>query len=80
METQTEEVKPKKAEKRRLRTFFLNFGKLILDATKLSFGSLVLGAIIRGNIPQSTMLLGGIIVSGVGAIVGLLLLTIFEEK
>ena len=66
--------------KNKLRTFFLNIGKLILDATKLSFGSLVLGTIIRGDIPQSTLLVSGIIISGAGAILGVILITIFEEK
>jgi len=53
---------------------------LILDATKLSFGSLVLGTIIKGDFPQATILIGGIIASGVGAIIGLILITIYEEK
>ena len=64
----------------RLRLFFLNLGKLILDATKLSFGSLVLGTIIKGDIPQSDLLISGIIASGVGAILGVILVTLFEEK
>ena len=76
----TEKVFSKKAESNRVRHFFLNFGKLILDATKLSFGSLVLGAIIRGDVPPSTLLVVGIIASGGGAIVGLIAVTIFEEK
>jgi hypothetical protein len=65
---------------RRLRYFFLNFGKLILDAAKLSFGSLVLGTIIKGDLPQSAILFWGIIVSGIGAVIGLFLLSIFEER
>ena len=64
----------------RPRLFFLNLGKLILDATKLSFGSLVLGTIIKGDIPQSALLISGIIASGVGAIIGVILVTLFEEK
>ena len=70
--------KPAKGNK--LGRFFLNLGKLILDATKLSFGSLVLGTIIRGDIPQSALLIYGIIASGIGAILGVILVTIFEEK
>ena len=58
MKNHAEEVITKKPEKgRRLHLFFLNLGKLILDATKLSFGSLVLGTIL-----------------------GVILVTIFEEK
>jgi len=60
--------------------FLLNFGKLIIDAAKLCFGSLVLGTVIKGEIPQSTLLVTGIIASGVGAIIGVTLVTLFEEK
>jgi hypothetical protein len=34
-----------------IRRFLLNFGKLVIDATKLCFGSLVLGSVIKGEIP-----------------------------
>jgi len=64
----------------KLRLFFHNLGKLILDATKLSFASLVLGTIIKGDISQSTLLIAGIIASGVGALLGVTLTTMFEEK
>ena len=64
----------------KMRLFFLNLGKLILDATKLSFGSLVLGTIIKGDISQTALLISGIIASGVGAILGVILVTMFEEK
>jgi len=68
-------AKPSKA-----RQLWLNVGKLILDATKLCFGSLVLGAAIRGNFSAETLLFVGIIVSAVGAIFGIALVTRFEEK
>jgi len=55
-------------------------GKLILDATKLSFASLVLGTIIKGDISQSTLLIAGIVASGAGAALGVILTTLFEEK
>jgi len=74
------EIKKEPTERSKIQRFFLNFGKLILDATKLSFGSLVLGTIIKGDFPQSTLLVAGIIASGIGAIVGLILTTIYEEK
>ena len=79
METQIEGA-AKKQPIKRLRRFFLNFGKLILDATKLIFASLVLGTIIRGDFPQSVVLFWGIIVSAAGAIMGLIILSIFEEN
>jgi hypothetical protein len=80
MEAQTGEVIPNKGGIRRLRRFFLNLGKLVLDATKLIFASLVLGTVIKGEIPQSTLLVSGIIASVTGAVVGLIFITIFEEK
>ena len=81
MEKLSVEVSTKKPVKgSKMRLFFLNLGKLILDATKLSFGSLVLGTIIKGDISQSALLISGIIASGVGAILGVILVTIFEEK
>ena len=70
----------KPANRNKLRLFFLNLGKLILDATKLSFGSLVLGTIIKGDISQSTLLVSGIIASGIGSVLGIILVTIFEER
>jgi len=66
--------------KGKLYLFFYNLGKLILDATKLSFASLVLGTIIKGDISQSTLLIAGIVASGAGAALGVVLTTIFEEK
>ena len=75
----SEEAK-KSAGGKKLRLFFLNLGKLILDAAKLCFGSLVLGTIIKGDIPQSTLLGWGILASGVGAVIAIFLVTIFEER
>jgi hypothetical protein len=69
------ENKPKK-----LRILFLNFGKLVLDITKLSFGSLVLGTIIRGDFSQSVLLWAGIIISAVGAFAGIIIVTFCEDK
>ena len=63
-----------------VRRFLLNFGKLVIDATKLCFGSLVLGTVIKGEIPQVTLLTVGIIASAAGALSGILLVTLFEEK
>ena len=63
-----------------LRRFLHNLGKLVLDATKLIFASLVLGTVIKGDIPPTTLMVVGIIASGAGAIIGLLFTTIYEEK
>jgi len=64
----------------KIRQLMLNIGKLILDATKLCFGSLVLGAAIRGEFPTEILLFMGSIISIGGAIVGIGIVTIFEEK
>jgi hypothetical protein len=68
------------AKKSRIRLLFLNLGKLILDAVKLSFAGLVLGTIIKGDFSQSTLLVAGIIASAAGAVIGIFLVTVCEEK
>jgi len=80
MKRQSKETAIKGAKKSKFRLFSLNFGRLILDATKLSFGSLVLGSIIKGEIPLSMLLTGGIVASAAGAIGGIILVTLCEEK
>ena len=70
----------KKPKAFNIRRFMLNFGKLVTDFTKLCFGSLVLGSVIKGEIPPYMLLTGGIIASAIGAAIGVTLVTIFEEK
>jgi len=70
----------KAAKPSKVRQLMLNIGKLFLDAAKLCFGSLVLGAAIRGNFSAESLLFVGIIVSVGGSILGIALVTIFEEK
>ena len=70
----------KGAKKSNFRLFFLNLGRLILDATKLCFGSLVLGTVLKGQISQTTLLTIGIIASAAGALGGVILVTFCEEK
>jgi len=67
-------------KKNKRHLLFLNIGKLILDAVKLSFGGLVLGTIIKGDFSQSTLLVAGIVASVAGAVIGIFLVTVFEEK
>jgi len=74
------ELKDKSSKGKKRQLFLLNLGKLVLDATKLSFASLVLGTIIKGDLSRSTLLFAGIIASGIGAVAGLYLTTRFEEK
>jgi hypothetical protein len=67
-------------KKNKLLFFFFNLGKIVLEAVKLIFGSLVLGTIIKGDLSQSTLLIWGIIASGIGAIFGIILLTFCREE
>ena len=46
-EANTMKKTKKPAGRKKLHIFLLNLGKLVLDATKLSFASLVLGTIIK---------------------------------
>jgi len=70
----------RQTKRNRLSLFFLNFAKLGIDIAKLSFASLVLGTIIKGDIPQSTLLTAGIIFSTVAATFSIFLITMLEEK
>ena len=49
-----------------------NTGKLLLDVAKLTFGSFILGGILRGELPQYILIITGFIVSVACAILGLL--------
>jgi len=69
-----------RVKKSTLRFFFFNLGKLVLDIMKLSFGSLVLGTIIRGDFSQSTLMVSGIIASGAGAFLGIIFLMLGKEE
>jgi hypothetical protein len=63
-----------------LRRLSINFGRLMLDGAKLTFGSLVLGTVIKGGIEQSTLLQAGILASAAAALIGLVLTTVIREE
>ena len=54
-------------------------GKLLLDLGKLVFGSIFLGGVLRGQIPDKLLVLGGFTVATIFCIIGLFL-GIKEEK
>jgi len=60
--------KTAEANKKKLFLLFLNIGKLVL------------GTIIRGGISQSALLNAGVIASIVGTIIGVTLITLYEDK
>jgi len=47
-------------------------GKLLLDIGKLVFGSIFLGGVLRGEIPQGVLVIGGFTAATVFCIIGLL--------
>ena len=70
----------KRSKKRsRIRAYLRDIGKYFIDISKLAFGSLVLGTVIRWDIPHSTIFILGIIFSVTVAIVGIILTRIYEE-
>jgi hypothetical protein len=64
----------------KLDGYLHDFGKLFVDISKLAFGSLVLGSIIRWDIPHKTTFIVGIFFSVVVAIVGIILARSYKEK
>jgi hypothetical protein len=50
-----------------------NTGKMCMDASKLAFGSLVLGTIIKGDINEAYIIIAGTVAALLLAIVGIYL-------
>ena len=46
-------------------------GKLLIDLGKLVFGSIFLGGVLRGEIPQGLLVIGGFAVATIFCVVGL---------
>jgi len=62
-----------KTNDRKIDGYLHDFGKLLVDIAKLAFGSLVLGTIIRWDIPHATVFILGMIFSTVVAILGIII-------
>ena len=56
---------------KRQTTFKEDAGKLLLDLGKLVFGSIFLGGVLRGEIPQSLLVIGGFAAATMFCITGL---------
>ena len=73
----------KKAEKKDKRSkaygIFHDFGKFLTDIAKLAFGSLVLGTVIRWEIPQETLFVFGVVFSLTVALAGIIITRLYEE-
>jgi hypothetical protein len=52
-----------------------NIGKMCMDASKLAFGSLVLGTILKGDIDRMYILIAGTIAALLLAIIGIFLVS-----
>jgi len=63
-----------------IRGYVHDFGKLFVDIAKLAFGSLVLGTIIRWDIPHTTTFIVGITFSVVVATAGIILARKYKEN
>jgi uncharacterized membrane protein YraQ (UPF0718 family) len=61
------ERKPKKQT-----TFKENLGKLLLDIGKLVFGGMFIAGILRGELPQTIIIMGGLALAIITFIFGLL--------
>ena len=72
--------KKKQIRRSKVRGYFHDLGKLFVDVSKLAFGSLVLGSVIRWDIPHRTLFVLGIIFSITVAIVGIILARTYEEN
>ena len=70
----------KQSRRSKIRGYLHDLGKLFIDVAKLAFGSLVLGSVIRWDIPHTTIFILGIIFSTIVAIGGILLARTYEEK
>jgi hypothetical protein len=50
-----------------------NLGKLLLDLSKLTFASFILGGILKGELPQYIVIAAGVVFFVIFAAVGLIL-------
>jgi len=49
-----------------------NFGKLLMDLSKLTFASFILGGILKGELPQYMIIVAGSIIFVILAVAGLI--------
>jgi hypothetical protein len=49
-----------------------NFGKLLMDLSKLTFASFILGGILKGQLPQYIIIAAGIVLFVILAVAGLI--------
>jgi len=64
---------------KRVKKVFYELGRWSIDISKLAFASLVLGAVLRWDISNTSALFIGLAITGIGALVGFMLVTAFME-
>jgi uncharacterized membrane protein YraQ (UPF0718 family) len=65
----------KEKKPRKQTTFKENLGKLLLDIGKLVFGGMFIAGILRGELPQAMIIMGGLALAIVTFALGLLFTT-----
>ena len=56
---------------RKKTDFRENTGKVLIDLGKLVFGSMFLGGVLRGEVPQFMLVSGGFIIAVIFCLIGL---------
>ena len=70
----------KQRKKSNIRGYLHDIGKLFVDVSKLAFGSLVLGTVIRWEISHITVFTIGVIFTVIVAFVGIFLARKYKEN
>jgi len=65
-------VEKEKKQRQPNPEFGENLGKLLLDLSKLTFASFVLGGILKGELPQYMIIVVGSVIFVILAVVGLI--------
>jgi uncharacterized membrane protein YraQ (UPF0718 family) len=61
----------KEKRQKKQTTFKENLGKLMLDLGKLVFGGMFIAGILRGELPHTIIIMGGLALAIVGFVLGL---------
>jgi hypothetical protein len=75
-----DKIERKEKRRKKIRGYLHDFGKLFVDIAKLAFGSLVLGTVIRWDIPHATVFIVGVIFSAIVAVIGIFLARTYGEE
>jgi len=65
--------------KRKTKTSLINIANVLIDMGKLTFASIVLGAVMTGNFPRKLLVAIGFLVTGFLIAVGIVIIGSQEE-